>query len=126
MAFQRRVAGLLELAVNGDMLSVAAECTWNTGGLEAEMLPGMSGIDGYRELPTVPYIDGLIRHVARLDTQALKSLRNATVNFTLPNGHVVVLRDAIFAGPGEGSTGEGTFKFRFEGVSGDVIIPAAA
>ena len=50
----------------------------------------------------------------RLDVQLMVSATNSTVILELPNGKSVVLRSAYFASEGEGSTGEGEIKVRWE------------
>lgn len=120
MPRQKRVAGVIEVKVNGDLLRAVGDFSWNLGKPKRETKMGSTGADGYSETPQVAFIEGKIRDTANTNITALCDLVDATVTLTKANGHVHVLRDAFFAGDGTGNTEEGTFDVRFEGISADI------
>lgn len=120
MPRQKRVAGTIEVKVNGDLLRAVGDFSWNLGKPKREMKVGSTGADGYAEMPQVAFIEGVIRHTANTNIAALCDLVDATITLTLANTQVYVLRDAIYAGEGTGHTEEGTFDVRFEGISADL------
>lgn len=124
MVKQSRVAGVIELKVNGDLLRAVGDFTYNLGQVKREAAVGATGIDGFKEMPQVPFIEGTVRNTNRTDTIEICQLTDSTVTLALPNGDVIVLRNAWFAGEGAGHTEEGTFDVRFEGISCEVMKAA--
>lgn len=120
MVKQSRVAGVIELKVNGDLLRAVGDFTFNLGKPKREAAIGSTGVDGFKEMPQVAFIEGSIRHTERTNVAAITDVADATITLTLANKQVVVLRNAWFAGEGAGHTEEGTFDVRFEGVSGEL------
>lgn len=120
MVKQSRVAGTIELKVNGDLLRAVGDFTFNLGKPKREGVIGATGIDGFKEMPQLAFIEGTIRHTDRTNVAAICDVTDATVTLTLANKQVFVLRNAWFAGDSTGHTEEGTFDVRFEGVSGEM------
>jgi predicted heme/steroid binding protein len=121
-----RVGGLISIAVNGTRLDAVGSFDWNDGTAIKTGMVGHDRVHGFQELPAIPFIEGEIRVTPGLDLRAIKNTRDATVTLELPSGHVIVLRNAWFAGEGTASTEEGNMGARFEGLSCDISNPAAA
>ncbi len=120
MADQRR-AGLIQLKVNGEIHDAKGNFTYNLGRPKREAIPGADGIHGYKEMPQVAFIEGVVTDRGTLDVAALVSGRDVTVTLDLANGKVIVLRDAWFASEGSASTEEAEIAVRWEGNNAEEI-----
>lgn len=119
----QRVAGLIQLQTNGEILRAKGEFTYNLGKPKREAVVGADGVHGYMEKPQVAFIEGAITDAGDVDLAALATLRDATVNLKLGNGKMVVLNAAWYAGEGTGKTGEGEVAVRWEGTSAEEVVP---
>ena len=121
-----RVGGVIEIKANGQTIPAKGESfTYNTGQLKREMVKGADRVHGSKSMIQVPFIEGATSDLSDLDTEAIKNLENATVILQLNNGKTVVLRDAVYAAEGDGTTEEGEIQLRFEGTSCELIQPEA-
>jgi len=120
MADQRR-AGIIQLAINGELHDAKGSFTYNFGAPKREAIIGSNGVHGFKETPTVPMISGEITDRGSLDVGALVVLENATVTLSLANGKVFVLRQAWYSGDGSVQTDEGNIQLELSGVSGEEI-----
>lgn len=117
----RRIGGVLFAKVDGSQLQAKGSWEYLINPTKKEMVAGSDSIHGYKEMPQVPYIQGAITDSADLDLEALQALNDSTITLELANGKVIVLRNAIYAADGVGSTEEGEVEVRFEGLSGEEI-----
>lgn len=115
-------AGKLFIKVNGTQYRAKGDYTYNLGVDKKTMIAGVDGVHGFKTETTVPFIEGVVTDGDDLDVKALASIVDATVTLELANGKVIALRNAVFAGDAEVTTGEGEIKVRFEGVSAEEII----
>ncbi len=111
---QNRRAGIIYLKIDGDMHDVVGDFSYNLGKPKREPLIGGDSVHGYSETPQPAFIEGEVRDSQDLDLGALATIDGATVTLELSNGKVIVLRNAWFAGDGNGSTGEANIAVRFE------------
>lgn len=116
-----RIAGVINLAVNGTSYMLAGDFTYDIGGYKREMMSGPDGVHGYKETVKIPFIEGDLRDTSDVDLAALTALTDATVVLSLANGKIISLYNAVFTGDGVGATGEATIKARFEGLSATEI-----
>ena len=116
-----RIAGVINLAVNGTSYMLAGDFTYDIGGYKREMMSGPDGVHGYKETVKIPFIEGDLRDTSAVDLATLTNLTDATVVLTLANGKTISLYNAVFTGDGVGATGEATIKARFEGLSATEI-----
>lgn len=116
-----RIAGVINLAVNGTSYMLAGDFTYDIGGYKREMMSGPDGVHGYKETVKIPFIEGDLRDTSAVDLATLTNLTDATVVLTLANGKIISLYNAVFTGDGVGATGEATIKARFEGLSATEI-----
>ena len=120
MADQRR-AGLLQLQANGEIQDAKGEFTYALGIPKREAIIGADGVHGYKETPTVAFIEGAITDRQTLDVAALAAGKDLTITLSLANGKVISLRSAWYAGDGTVKTGEGEIAVRWEGKSAQEI-----
>jgi len=116
-----RVGGIIELKINGAIMSAKGNFTYNIGRPLRESVIGADRVHGFKETPQAAFIEGEITDRDTLDLEALVNTTDATVYLRLANGKVIVLRQAWFAAEGTGNTEEGNIGVRFEGMSGEEI-----
>jgi hypothetical protein len=120
MSDQRR-AGVIQLNVNSEMQDCAGEFSYSLGGAMREGLVGPDRVQGFKETPSIPYIEGPIRDRRTLDVAAMQAMTDGTITLELANGKVIVLRNAWYAGELVGNTDEGTIQARWEGLSAEEV-----
>lgn len=115
MADPNRVAGRIEVALNGSKLAAAGAFSYDLGLPKREGVVGPDEHHGYKELPKVAYIEGMI--VVKPDTNitAICTSTNVTVTLTLATGKIIALGDAYYSGDNTGDTDGGTLQVRWEG-----------
>lgn len=116
-----RLAGLLEVAVNGTLLQVKGNYTYNLGKNKRESIVGQDRVHGYKELPQSPFIEGEATDAPDLDVEELLLHDDVTVTLKLANGKVIVLREAWYAADGDVGTEEANIQIRYEGKSAEEV-----
>jgi hypothetical protein len=116
-----RVGGIIEVKINGDIMSAKGNWTYNLGKPKREAVSGSDVIHGYKEIPQVAFIEGEITDKGDLDLSAVVQTVDATIYMRLANGKLIALRSAWFAGEGTGNTEEGNVAVRFEGLSAEEV-----
>jgi hypothetical protein len=119
---KRRVGGIIEFKVDGEIYQAKGNFTYNIGIAKKEMIVGSDGVHGFKETPQVPFIEGAITDSDELDLATFRSLRDVTVTLNLANGKVIVIEEAVEASDGNGTTEEGELEFRFEGIRGREVV----
>jgi len=117
---QRR-AGLIQVALNGEILEAKGNWSYNPGKPLRRAIIGADGVHGFAEEPQVAFIEGEITDRGSLDLAALAATEDATVTLSMVSGKMFMLREAWFAGEGTGTTEEAAIAIRFEGASGEEI-----
>ena len=114
-----KLAGTSFLQIDGDKNWAVSDdsVSYATGGPKREAVLSSSGVAGYSEKPTVPYIEGSFLDIPERDFDLLSRMSSVTVQLDKPNGRSVILSQAWYAGDYEGDT-DGKRKFRFEGKRG--------
>lgn len=117
-----RVSGTVEGTLNGNLLQLMGNWTWNLGTPKREALMNADNrTPGYKETPSIPFFEGEIRDAGDFDVTALTKTDNATLTLKLANGKIIVLRDAWYAGDGNVGTEEANITARFEGKSAEEV-----
>lgn len=111
------LAGLIEVAVNGNLLQAKGNFNYNLGANKRDAIVGSDRVHGYKELPQVPMIEGEVTDSPDLDVEALVKTKDATITLSLANGKVIVLREAWYAHEGNIGSEEANIPIRFEGMS---------
>jgi len=118
MSTTNRRAGIVYLRRNGSLLEAKGNFSYGMGTPKREAMTDESGhVIGYKETPTVPFIEGTIIDSRILDVKELYKADDDTYTLELANGKVEVLRNAWYAGDGTGETEEATLQVRWEGKS---------
>lgn len=119
-----RKGGIITLQVDGSRLQAKGAFTYGLGKPTREAINGHDEVHGYKELPSVPFIDGEITDGADLELDDIANITDSTVTLELGNGKVIALRNAWCTNPdGLGaSTEEGNIKIRFEGMRAEEIV----
>lgn len=114
-----RIGGAaLEIRINGKVYRPKGDFTVIYGYPEREPITGSDGlVHGFSEKVTPPCIEGAITDASDLDIKAIFEAVNVTVYLTKPNGKVVALKDAFFAGAPTYTTAEGEIPIKFIGSS---------
>lgn len=116
-----RLAGLLEVQVNGTLLQAKGNWTYNLGANKREAIVGSDKVHGFKEMPQVPYIEGEVTDASSLDVEELLRTDDATITLKLANGKVIVLRNAWYAADGTVGTEEANIQIRFEGLGAEEV-----
>lgn len=119
---QRRVGGMIQVMVQGARYDAKGSFTYNLGTPMRETITGADGIHGYKEMPQVAFIEGVVTDRPGLSLRDLTEGTDINVTLQLANGKVITLRDAWFAGEGSASTEEGEINVRWEGKSAEEVV----
>ncbi len=119
---QRR-GGIIFLKIDGVQYPAKGNFSYGLGKPQREAIVGSSGVDGYKETSTVPFIEGEITDRAELNLDTLSQITDSTIILELANDKVIALRNGwIVNGDGlTAETDEGNVKVRFEGLSAEEI-----
>lgn len=117
----QRVGGIIDLKVNGQVQNAKGAFTYNIGSNKRTGVAGADVVHGYTETVQVPYIEGEITDRQTLNLRDLLDMTDGTVVLGLANGKSIVLRNAWYAGEGEGNTEEGAIGVRWEGLSAEEV-----
>jgi hypothetical protein len=109
-----RIGGIIQLQVNGEMQDAKGAFTYGIGKPKRETVAGQDRPHGYKETPTVAFIEGTITDRSTLDLAALATGKGLTITLELANGKIVTLADAYFAGEPNPNTEEGEIPVRWE------------
>ena len=117
-----RVAGIISLRVGAKILNCKGNFTYSLGKNTREGIAGADRVHGYKEMITVPMIEGQITDTSDLDFDDLSDITNSTVTLDLASGKIIVLESAWFCNPDgfSGQTEEGEIEVKFEGLSATV------
>lgn len=118
----KRIGGTISIQVNGAVYAAKGDWSWNLGAPKRSVIKGPDNqAHGYKEEPQVAFIEGKFTDRGDMDMLALTGLVNATVTLALATGKIIVLRDAVYAAEGTGTTAESEVDARFEGASGEEV-----
>jgi len=116
-----RRAGIIFLKVDGEQLDAKGSFTYGFGTAKREAIIGADGVHGFKETPTVAFIEGEITDRSDLDVKRVMELDNVTATLELANGKVFVVRNGWYAADPQGQTEEANIGFRIEGPEGEEI-----
>ena len=117
------VAGALSFQLNGTTYRMKGSWTYNLGRPKRDGIVGADGVHGYKEVPQIPFIEGVVTDGRNLVLDDLLEFTDGTCTLHLRNGKVIELRDAWFAGEGTVDTEESEIAVRFEGLGGEEVRP---
>ncbi|WP_251976716.1 phage tail tube protein [Salinicola avicenniae] len=118
----KRQGGIIFVKADGRLYKAKGSFTYNLGKPQRNAIIGSDGrAHGFSEQGQVAYIEGEFTDDADLDLATLVTLEDATVTLELANDKVISLREAWYAGDGNGQTEEGNITARFDAVEGEEI-----
>ncbi len=112
-----RRAGVASATVDGEVLDVAGDLSYDPTSVKRETLEGQSGVQGFSEMPKTGMMSFKVRDNGNLTVASFNAKVDSTLVFVLANGKTVY-GDGMWS-TGETTVGstEGTFDVKFEGVS---------
>lgn len=113
-----RIAGITYINVDGVPLELKGSINVAPGSTSRESIVGLDGVQGYKEIPVVPFVECTITDSANVDLNAIEKLANVTVTVELANGKTAVVNQAAQMNQLENNPEEGEVTVRFEGTSG--------
>lgn len=113
----RRLAGLVQLSIDGSTFEVASGAKHGLSRVERATLDSQSGIAGYKESPKAGFIEAVIRDAAGYKAGDFQNMTNVPVVLTLANGKNVTGSNMWNTAAVEVDNAEATFTVRFEGVT---------
>lgn len=121
MAIQtsRRLAGITFITIDGIAYDVVSDVTWSPSVIKRESLIGLSGVDGYSELPLAGYITATIRDNGGITVKDFNDMVASTIQIEQANGKIIIGTGMWSVEANEVKSAEGTFNVRFE--SDDVM-----
>lgn len=117
------IAGVAYVRVDGEQFALRGDLTVSIDAFERTGVAGADRVHGYTEAPRVPFIEGNFSDLGGLSLKRLHDICNATVTAETLNGKTYLLRNAWSAAARELNAIEGSVTVRFEGMSGDEIMP---
>jgi uncharacterized protein YlzI (FlbEa/FlbD family) len=121
-----RFAGVAYWSVDGRQLAVRGNLEVMPSRYERTGIAGQDAVHGYSELPVVPYVAGDVSTLEGTSVEAIDAVTDSTITVEAANGSVYVLRNAWRAERSTVNTRDGQFHVRFEGMSCDELVAAAA
>ena len=118
---RNRRAGVLNIQVNGTVYDAVGNFSYNLGVPMNEELVGPSGVQGFKQMPQVPYIEGEIRDAQDLNLEDILTLEDATITLIVANGKTIMLSEAFFSSEGTVQTEEANIAVKFCGISAEEI-----
>ena len=116
-----KVGGAAFIKVNGVQYKLRGGMTCGIGNVSRESVIGADSYHGFKEIPTVSFVECDITDTDGVDINELEKLEGATVTVELSNGKVAVLRDAVQINKLELNVADGQYTVRFEGPRGEWI-----
>lgn len=114
-----QLTGRAVIVAGGKRLASKEGAKLGYGNLERKAELGDQGVLGYKETPTVPYVECTVPHDANTSLQELADMVDVTVSFDTDSKRSFVLRNAWLAKSLE--LDKGDLALRFEGMSCEEI-----
>lgn len=112
-----QITGRVFISINGKRLASKEGGKLGFGTVEREAVLGDSGVLGYSEKSTAPYVECTIAHKSDTSLKELQDTTDASITFEADTGKVYMLRNAWNAKAIEMDKGE--VALRFEGMSAE-------
>lgn len=110
----RRLAGVIQVAINGDTWDVVGDWEYSPVTVTRETLKGQSRVEGYSEMPNQVYMSGRLRDRSDFPIASLNGLTGATVVAILANGKSLVMSGAWMTGEVAVNTQDSVFTLRLD------------
>lgn len=116
-------SGTIFVKADGEMYEAVGEFKFGLGKPTREGLVGPDKVHGFKEMPTIPFIEGEFRDGKNVSLDKIAAIKSATITLELANGKVYSFKEAWSCNPdGLGmGTEEGNIAVRFEAMSGQEV-----
>ena len=116
-------SGLIYVKVDGKVFEAVGEFKFGLGKNIREGLVGHDGVHGYKETPTIPFLEGEFRDGKDVSLEEIAKIKDATITLELANGKTYVFKNAWSTNPdGMGmGTEEGNISIKFEAKSAQEV-----
>lgn len=94
--------------------------TYNLWHAKRDAIVGYDQVHGFKELPQVPSIEGIITDSGTLDVEVIL-IQDATITLELVNGKVILLSEAWYTHEGGITIEEGEIPVLFQGIKAEEI-----
>lgn len=109
-----KVAGLISVQLDGEVMSAKGEFEVTLGKPKREMVEGADGIHGHTEKAIPSRIAGKITDRLDLDLSKVCDADDAVLTLKAGNGKIFSQRNAVYCGDGKITTKEAEFDFDFQ------------
>lgn len=117
----QRIGGILYFTIDGVPYAPRGNFTVMPSSRKREGIAGQAQVDGFTEMPVVPYIKGDLQMVPGLSLKALEAITSSTIVAALANGSTYVLSGAWSVPPFEADSVEGKVAVEFQGLVCDEL-----
>lgn len=111
------IAGVVFLKIDGQQFQLRGSLNIQPNSLTREGIAGQDGVHGFKETPTVPYMEMELSDNGGLSLVDLQAITNATITAELKSGKTYIGRNAWAAGEFILDTTDGKIKGKFEALS---------
>ncbi len=116
----KKIAGTCYFKVNGEQLELTGNLKFPLSNVTRETKLSTSGVAGYSETVTAPYIEGDFLIPADFPLAEIKDNTSLTITAECANGWVYTLSEAYLVGDAVFSPIDGTMSLKFEGTNGEL------
>ena len=109
-----RRAGIIYVKVDGALIEAKGSFSYGLGLPKRDPIIGSDGVHGFKETPTVAFVEGATTDSPDLELDKLQLQDGVTVTLELNNGKTVTLGEAWFAAEGTVTTDEAEIPVRWE------------
>lgn len=113
-----KIAGTTYVNIDGAVISVKGSITCSFWDTEREVVLGIDGPHGYKEMYVAPFVEVTASATKELDLNLIQQISNSTIQVEMANGKSGVLSGATLVNQPEINPEEGEVTLRFEGKSG--------
>ncbi len=119
-----KISGTIELKIDGETYLAKGSFTYGLGKAMRETILGHDKVHGFKELPSIPFIEGEITDDGSFRMDRLGNVTNSTITLSLGNAKIMVLRNAWITNSDglTGSSEESNVSVRFEGKSMEEVV----
>ncbi len=112
-----QITGRAFIKHNGQLLRTKEGAKLNMGGVKRNTEKGDTGVHGYSEEVSEPFIECSIAHGADTNLTDLRDITDASITFETDSGKSFILRGAWLESPLELEAKGGAVALRFVGIS---------
>jgi len=117
MSKNNLVAGIKSLQINGTVVNVVGNVTYNLGLPKIDKLVGADRVHGSKQVPQVAFVECDLRTGSEMSRSDLINTREATVVLEVADGTSFMWEGADYCAKGDMGSEEGTIQSRFESQS---------